>query len=945
MKPRALAPVCIFALCSSSLADTSPSTTTDPYFESHLPGVFVESILTVDDGTVPKTGGGTTRLVGIPDGIGAYELDSEPGFFYLLVNHEINDTQGIVRDHGQIGSFVSKWKVDKITHEVVEGDDLIKNTFDWDEGSGSFVANPMTFNRMCSADLPPRTATFNSATGKGSSELLYLNGEETFGGKAYCHVVSGADAGSSYHLSHMGFAAFENVLASPFEQDKTVVVLTDDASDGEVYVYIGEKQSAGTEPEKAGFVGGNLYALAVVGKPFEEANVIADAVGRIEPFVLKLIGEPGNRPVDGTDTEARGADTVTPVDPAQAFESLKMGGPEDGAWDTRVGFENTFYFATKGTSSDGLTAVTRLWKLEFDDITNPEAGGTMTRLLDGPESRLGSFDNMDFEIIEGDPKLYIQEDLGGDPRQSKIWEYDIPTGQIEEIAEHTERFVEGGAGFLTENEESSGVLSLKEILGEGWFAASVQVHTNAGLSDPVELVEHGQLILFNIAGRGTDAIRERLVASGDLWDFRADGIDPGVGWNDVGFVIDADWNKATDGTMLGASPTPAGYGEAPGVLATDLVQPDSPRPAVTYFRKEFDVADPNGVVLFDIFAKVDDGGVFYINGSEVARINMPNDINVGASTYSGINAAGERDWKYIPVTCDGVALQSTGNVFAVSVHQDSATSSDVRFDAELILWNATPDPGAAPSQPANLATANPTVNSLELSWDPVPQANFIRIERQLVGDLAWQVIAEVPGTFVGYLDEGLLSGTAYNYRASAFNIHGGSICSLAATGTTEASLLSVIAEEAFEVENSFGIFTSVNLGVPDAEFQWVLWDFGSTGAAQGNGFGASGATEDWLITTDPINFEFFRNEVVSLDTQISFSGPDAELLYSTDYDPATGDPNTATWSLITPLNTPSSGLTPMGPLRHIADSFARLHRDQVHQPRWGWRPKHPVHHR
>ena len=80
-----------------------------------------------------------------------------------------------------------------------------------------------------------------------------------------------------------------------------------------------------------------MTAAAVVGKPYEMDLDLATAVGETETFTLKLIGEPGDRPVDGVDMEARGADTDTPLNPLQTFESLKMGGPEDGAWDWRLG--------------------------------------------------------------------------------------------------------------------------------------------------------------------------------------------------------------------------------------------------------------------------------------------------------------------------------------------------------------------------------------------------------------------------------------------------------------------------------------------------------------------------------------------------------------------------------------------------------------------------------
>lgn len=880
---------------------TSPSTTVDPYLDSHLPGVEITSILTVGDGvTIPDTDGGTTRLVGIPDGIGAIDgSDSrinEPGFFYLLVNHELNSTQGVARDHGEVGAFVSKWKIDKSTLEVVEGDDLSKQFYDWNEGTSGFDLSTATYNRLCSADLPMPTATYNSATGLGSQEFIFLNGEETSGGRALAHVVTGADAGRSYHLEHLGFAAFENVLLTPFEQDKTIAIITDDDENGEVYVYVGDKQTSGTEVEKAGLVGGDLYAIKVAEKPYELDEVIANSIDANETFTLGLIATNGDRPMNGVDTTNRGINAGT----------LKMGGPEDGAWDTRPGHQNKFYFVTKGTDSNNLNAVTRLWQLEFGDITTPENGGTLTLLLDGPANRLGSLDNMGFEVIGGQPKLYIQEDLGGDSRLSNIWEYDITTGQLEEIASHTgDMFSPGGASFLTSNEESSGIISLKDILGEGVFAVTVQAHTSLGLSDSTELVEHGQLAIIDISGRGTDTLREKVVASGDAWDFRVDGIDPGATWNTTGFTIDADWNKATDGTPLGASPTLIGYGESAGVLATDLVQPAAPRAAASYFRKQFDLADPNNIVLLDLFMKIDDGAVVYVNGIEVARYNMDLAASVGNSTFAAANESSERDWKHIPVNCEDLPLLNTGNVLAVSIHQENDGSSDIRLDAELFAWNASPDGGTTPAIPQNLTVVNPLQKSLELAWDAQADAKFFRIERQQAGDLVWEVVAaEVPGTFTGYVDENLESGVTYNYRMSAYNIHGGSNCGTSGTGTTTVSLLDVLFEEEFK--SDLGQFTVVDLSNPDAGWSWSDHNDGN---AAGNGYGAGTVpSEDWLITTNPLNFHFFEKEKLFVNIDIDFGGPDVLSLYSTDYDPAVDtDPNTATWVTIDTYVGPGGG--------------------------------------
>lgn len=900
---------------------TSPSTTTSPYLVSDLPGVTIESILTVDDGTIPRTGGGTTRLVGIPDGLGVIDGDdltpAEPGFFYLLVNHELVNSQGIVRDHGNAGAFVSRWKVDKTTHEVVEGSDLIQQFFDWNEGLNAFVPASTAFDRLCSADLPVPSALFNPGSGLGTQEILFLNGEETSGGRAIGHVVTGPDAGQSYHLEHLGFAAFENVLLSPFAQDTTVAILTDDDVDGEVYVYVGTKQNTGTEVEKGGLVGGDLYALAVVGKPFELDNVIANAVGASEPFALKLIGTAGDRPINGADTTARGADTLTPVQPGQNFASLKMGGPEDGAWDTRAGFENRFYFVTKGTASNGINAPTRIWKVEFTSVANPALGGTLTLLHDGPENRLGSLDNMAFEVVGGQPKLLVQEDLGGDAPLSKIWMVDLATGLIEEVASHDpDRFFPGGASFLTTNEESSGIISLADVLGAGWYAASVQAHTASGLSSSAELVERGQLLLLDFGARGADVQRERLVASGDDWSYRVDGVDPGSTWNDVGFVPGAGWNTTTTGTPTGPLPTPIGYGESVGVLASDVVAPPTPRAAASYFRREFDLASPSGVVLLDLFMKVDDGAVVSLNGVEVARFNMSNATAVTNTTFATANEPAERDWKHVPIVTENLALQATGNVLAVSIHQENDASSDIRMDAELIAWNDSPDPGTAPGAPSAVAVGSATETSLTLSWTPQSDAKLFRIERKRSADIAWEVVEpEYPGSFDSYVDSGLDSSVSYDYRLSGVNLHGHSANSAVASGSTIGSFLPTIFEENFNVASSLGKFTAVDVLEPDARWRYVLWDFGSTGAAQGNNFGAGNtATEDWLITTNPINFLFHQDEILEYDSQISFGGPSPQVLVSTDYDPLVhSDPNTATWTVIHTDTSATATLTKVGP--------------------------------
>jgi hypothetical protein len=63
-------------------------------------------------------------------------------------------------------------------------------------------------------------------------------------------------------------------------------------------------------------------------------------------------------------------------------------------------------------------------------------------------------------------------------------------------------FTPGAAGFVTNDEESSGIIDASSILGTGWFLLADQVHRSISSSEP-ELVEPGQfLALFDPVSGG-----------------------------------------------------------------------------------------------------------------------------------------------------------------------------------------------------------------------------------------------------------------------------------------------------------------------------------------------------------------------------------------------------------------------------------------------------------
>ncbi len=85
-------------------------------------------------------------------------------------------------------------------------------------------------------------------------------------GRAVITVASaGPSKGNAYILPSLGKFSWENSVASPLAQDKTIVMRMDESTPGQVYMYVGQKQSAGNEVERAGLVGGSLYGVRVAG--------------------------------------------------------------------------------------------------------------------------------------------------------------------------------------------------------------------------------------------------------------------------------------------------------------------------------------------------------------------------------------------------------------------------------------------------------------------------------------------------------------------------------------------------------------------------------------------------------------------------------------------------------------------------------------------------------
>jgi hypothetical protein len=469
---------------------TGPSTTTPPYVLPVAEDVHITSLLTVDDDGSANNG---YEMVGIPDGLGAY--GSGERTVVLKMNHELPFGVGTVRRHGQKGAFVSEYRMDTQSNTVRSGKDLIRpNVRYWDyltstyadapnlagvqPDGDAFPAYQAEFGRFCSASLAAKDRFFNPATKNGYRAPLFFANEEV-GNEGRVFAVE--NRGRAWQLPRLGLFSWENTLAAPNTSDTTLVMGQEDTSAGELWVYVGRKESKGSSVERAGLTNGVSYVVDMLDEAVATDAQFRGTFGK---------GVPARFDLAVVDWDKSGAvqNTIAPT------VGLVLNRVEDGAFDPQN--PKDFYFlTTAGGAGAGSGGGGGLWRLRWNDLENPLLGGTLTLLLDGTEG-LFSPDNMD---IDTHGNLLIQEDPGSNAHLSRIMAYRIADGMLGTVAQFDAAlFTQGQPGFVTQDEESSGIIDVESIYGiPGTFLFDAQVHA-APVNNVAEYVERGQLLRLQV---------------------------------------------------------------------------------------------------------------------------------------------------------------------------------------------------------------------------------------------------------------------------------------------------------------------------------------------------------------------------------------------------------------------------------------------------------------
>lgn len=206
-------------------------------------------------------------------------------------------------------------------------------------------------------------------------------------------------------------------------------------------------------------------------------------------------------------------------------------------------------------------------------------------------------------------------------------------------------------------------------------------------------------------------INQTLVASGQDWKFLDDGTQPPANWTAASFP-DSQW---------GSGPSQLGYGDGDESTVVSFGSDASNKYLATYFRKTFSAdLSAGSLVSATIRVRRDDGIAVYLNGVEVVRDNLPAGPLVSTTTaMSVIGGTNESQW--LEFSIDPTLLLQGDNIFAAEVHQASGTSSDVTFDAELLISTQS----AAPIELSDTTLVRARSQSAGGEWSAINQAFFL----------------------------------------------------------------------------------------------------------------------------------------------------------------------------------------------------------------------------
>jgi glucose/arabinose dehydrogenase len=221
-------------------------------------------------------------------------------------------------------------------------------------------------------------------------------------------------------------------------------------------------------------------------------------------------------------------------------------------------------------------------------------------------------------------------------------------------------------------------VSLLEPLDQNGLLLGFQNWSDGGsLSHTIQTPATDLTLTANLVSLG-----EVPVPRNSMWNYLDDGSNQGDAWRETVFD-DSTWS---------AGAGQLGYGDTQDTVVSFGDDPDE-KHITTYFRHQFNIANPANYSEIQLQLLWDDGAAVYLNGVELTRENLAADAAFDTTASGAVVDVEEETYFTRLVDLESLpagTLRAGENVLAAEVHQAGERSSDIGFDAQLALRFGAP---------------------------------------------------------------------------------------------------------------------------------------------------------------------------------------------------------------------------------------------------------------
>ncbi|MEX2186258.1 MAG: lamin tail domain-containing protein [Pirellulales bacterium] len=230
-----------------------------------------------------------------------------------------------------------------------------------------------------------------------------------------------------------------------------------------------------------------------------------------------------------------------------------------------------------------------------------------------------------------------------------------------------------------------GNLSLASLVA-GTNVLAVEVHQAALNSSDISF--DLELLLSTTAPPPAPTVTT-IVPTGASWNYLDNGSNQGLPANGAAWFGHPNYDDST----WASGPAQLGYGDGDEATVVGFGGNAANKFVTTYFRRQFNVADPSLFAKLSVDILRDDGAAVYLNGFEIVRTNLDPGAAYDTRANTTVSGAEETTQFNFFDNIDASLLVAGTNTLAVEIHQVALDSSDISFDMRLDGYSRAADDG------------------------------------------------------------------------------------------------------------------------------------------------------------------------------------------------------------------------------------------------------------